>query len=334
MFQVLHARKVKTEAGLLNVLKHNAREKIQPGEWINPDWKPDGLHDTGIPADWAMAARRGLFKDCDRKPQRNAAAGIEFTISAGEGFKNWAAYFKAAKKFFKKKFGSCEIHAAIHTDETTPHMHIVFVPLLPGKKKKWRYSSSEFLGGRDGLRNLQTEFYEEVGKLFGLERGIEGSRASHTDAKGFNRLRKQVEKQAAENERKEAELKELEEKISEREIEVAAREKEVAEKEAFVRRCSDNLQANSAELKKKIATGSREEIGAAASRVYNGYAAFIEDAKPKLEELRKFKRKEFVQLREDIAAAQDLGASTFEQAEKIRKQQKRSLRRSSGGYGY
>ena len=334
MFQVLHARKVKTEAGLLNVLKHNAREKIQKGEWINPDWKPDGLHSVGLPSGLAMAARNRLLKEVDRKPQRNAAAAIEFTISAGEGFKNWAGYFKAAYRFLVKKFGMCDIHKSIHTDETTPHMHLVCVPLLPGKKKKWRYSSSEFLGGRDGLRNLQTEFYEEVGKLFGLERGIEGSRASHTDAKDFNRIKKQVEKKAAENERKEAELNEREEKLSGREAEVAAREKEVAEKAAFVQRCSDNLQANSEELKEKIATGTRKEIGAASARVYTGYAAFIEESKPKLEELRKIKRKDFDELRADIKAAEKLGASNFEQAEKIRKQKQRSLRRSSGGYGY
>ena len=101
-----------------------------------------------------------------------------------------------------------------------------------------------------------------------------------------------------------------------------------------MQRCSDNLQANSEELKEKIATGTRKEIGAASARVYTGYAAFIEESKPKLEELRKIKRKDFDELRADIKAAEKLGASNFEQAEKIRKQKQRSLRRSSGGYGY
>ena len=334
MFQVLHARKIKTETGLLNVLKHNAREKIQPGEWINPDWKPDGLHDKGIPSSWAMAARRRMMADCDRKPQRNAAAAVEFTISAGEGFKDWRAYFKAARNFLLKKFGPCEIHTAIHTDETTPHMHIVFAPLLPGKKKKWRYSSSDFLGKRDDLRRLHTEFFEEVGKRFGLERGVEGSRAAHTDAKGFNRLRKQVEKKAAENERKEAELFLREEKILGKEKEVAARESEVAERAAFFRSCNKNLAENFEGLKKKIASGSRAEISEAAEKVVADYALYVESSKLKLKELREIKGKNFSELRADIAAAQELGASNFEEAEKIRKQRRGSRSRSSGGFGW
>jgi hypothetical protein len=51
--------------------------------------------------------------------------------------------------------------------------------VLPGESE--RYSSSTFLGGRDGLKMLQTDLAKAVGKKYGLERGVEGSTARHTN---------------------------------------------------------------------------------------------------------------------------------------------------------
>lgn len=69
-------------------------------------------------------------------------------------------------------------------------MHIVFTPLVYDlANNEWRYSSSEFLGGKFGMRYLHTQFYEQVGKDFGLERGKVGSRDTHKTAKDFAKFR-------------------------------------------------------------------------------------------------------------------------------------------------
>lgn len=200
MFQVLHARKIPTQVGLINVLAHNSREKLDQknpeDDFRNPDWEPDGLHKNGVPYAQALALRTAQLQGLKRKPQKNASKAIEFNISAGEGFGNWQQYFLEASFFLKAKFGfqNC-ISTAIHTDETSPHMHMVFVPIMTNAKGERVYSSSNFLGGRNGLTQLQTEFYEQVGKKFGLERGVEGSRAKHSDVQDFKRKVKALKAQ-------------------------------------------------------------------------------------------------------------------------------------------
>jgi len=189
VFQVLHCRKIKDVLHLKNVLKHNSREAVNGREeWLNPDWVPDGLHDVGQTYAEAMSAREEALKGLTRKPNKNAAAAMEIFVSAGEGFSgDWKAYFKDALEFLAQKFGKENLIAsAVHTDETTPHLHAIFVPVI-NKAKGRSYSSGHFFGGRAGLAKLQTEFARFVGNKHGLERGIEGSRASHKSLAQYKR---------------------------------------------------------------------------------------------------------------------------------------------------
>ena len=196
MYQVLHARKIKTEVGLLNVAKHNDRSAY--AEKDRPEWQNENYDKTleKLPSNDVLSDRESRIKSANllRKPQKNASAAIEFFISADRDFsrdnKKWADYFSDSIKFFEKKFGKENlIQAAIHTDESTPHMHLVFVPIARTAKGN-KYTSSEYLGGRVGMQKMHTEFYEAVGKKYGLERGEENSRASHGDARDFNRQKK------------------------------------------------------------------------------------------------------------------------------------------------
>ncbi len=197
MFIVCHARKIKTEVGLINVLKHNSREDVDrqnPPDWINKDWSPDSIHKDGEPWAAALEKRRAALKGLKRKPQKNAAAAIEFNISASEGFKDWGRYFRNVRSYLVNKYGAENLLSwAVHTDENTPHVHAVFAPIIKDKKGERKYSSSEFLGGRGGLQRLQTEMFWYCGAAVGLDRGVEGSRARHSDAKDFARQKKLVE---------------------------------------------------------------------------------------------------------------------------------------------
>jgi len=60
------------------------------------------------------------------------------------------------------------------TDEATPHLSAFVVPLTKDK----RLSAKEFIGSRDKMRADQTSYAGCVADL-GLERGIEGSKATH-----------------------------------------------------------------------------------------------------------------------------------------------------------
>lgn len=93
-------------------------------------------------------------------------------------------YFKRALSFIAKKFGGMAniLTAAIHRDETTPHMQVLVMPL---DRDTNRFAASAMLGGPKGLSALQDEFHAEAGKPHGLRRGIKGSKAKHVPVKQF-----------------------------------------------------------------------------------------------------------------------------------------------------
>lgn len=200
MYEVLHVRRIGEKgnmAHLKNVLAHNARENVDPEsppDWMNPGWQQEGddLHRRGMPSVKALAKRTALLDGLKRKPMKNASLAVEFFVSAGEGFTDWKNYFKAAEDFLNERYGSenC-ISSAVHTDEGTPHMHVVFVPII-GTGTNRRYASGAFLGTRVDLIRLHDDFWKEVGCKFGLERGEKGSRARHGDARDFRRKLKEL----------------------------------------------------------------------------------------------------------------------------------------------
>lgn len=211
---VCHARKVKTVAGLKAVARHNCRENVYEFDWEIPGaWQPKN---GTLPDYIVMPENRNLnFGDygrdvqgktpeetlkkreaeiaaanLKRKPQKNASAAVEFVFSAspdwfaGEDNDTAIAYLNECAAFVGKKYGHI-IQTNAHFDEKTPHIHVLTVPIVGNK-----YTSSEFLGGPAGLRQLQQEIYQQVGKRYGLERGIEGSTARHNDQKGYKAQQK------------------------------------------------------------------------------------------------------------------------------------------------
>ena len=68
---------------------------------------------------------------------------------------------------FAERYGEENIIAAVvHNDESTLHMHLNLMPVT----KDGRLCSKQ-LFDKPQLQKLQTDFYEEVGKKYGLERG-------------------------------------------------------------------------------------------------------------------------------------------------------------------
>ena len=68
----------------------------------------------------------------------------------------------------------------LHLDETTPHMHLNLMPITFNGRL-----CSKQLFDKPQLQKLQTDFYEEVGKKYGLHRGKEGSQRKHLSTAEF-----------------------------------------------------------------------------------------------------------------------------------------------------
>lgn len=106
-------------------------------------------------------------------------------------------FFADCTDFFSERYGKENfVSAVVHLDESTPHLHLNLMPVTGG-----RLCAKE-LFDRKALRDLQTDFYEAVGKKYGLERGKEGSTVKHLDTVAY-KTKKMTE--AAESKIREAE---------------------------------------------------------------------------------------------------------------------------------
>lgn len=108
------------------------------------------------------------------KTRSNSVVALDAIYTAsGDFFKDKSTeecnqFFRDCLQFHQKRFGHV-VSALIHYDETTPHLHILSVPLT----QDGRLSAREIVGNRANLSRMQTEFFEQVGKEYGLERGIQ-----------------------------------------------------------------------------------------------------------------------------------------------------------------
>ena len=96
------------------------------------------------------------------------------------GLEETKRYFIESYKFIcnYKNLGERNIvSAAVHLDESTPHMHLTFIPVIHTKDEEGnaidKICARDFWRGRDSYRKLQNDFHKYVtSKGFDLERGL------------------------------------------------------------------------------------------------------------------------------------------------------------------
>lgn len=102
-------------------------------------------------------------------------------------------FFRDCLKFHEEHFGHV-ISAVIHYDESNPHLHVVSVPLT----KDNRLSARDVIGNKAKMSKTQDQFYEQVGKVYNLDRGERGDgqeKKKHISAQTYRA--EQAEKKAA-----------------------------------------------------------------------------------------------------------------------------------------
>lgn len=159
----------------------------------------------------------------NRNIRVDAVLGVEVVFTSdNDFFKNLTEeeerkYFEKSLEFLKNAVGEENvISATVHKDESTPHMHCVFVPI--DSQGRLRYKS--FVNGRNDLIKLQDEYYNYITQDFkNLERG--------KNSKETKRKHLDVEEYKIESRRKSVELK-LEE-LNSRELELNQKEQQFKE---------------------------------------------------------------------------------------------------------
>lgn len=110
-------------------------------------------------------------------------------------------YFKEAYNFvciYKNLEEKYIMSANVHLDEETPHMHLVFIPVVHTKDKNGnnidKVACSEFWKGKDSYKQLQDAFYTHmIEHGFKLERG-QANNSEHVSIEtlkkltGFNKI--------------------------------------------------------------------------------------------------------------------------------------------------
>lgn len=105
--------------------------------------------------------------------------------------KKWA---QQSLNFVKDEIGIDEkniLHAIIHMDEKTPHLHIVAVPLVnkyDGRAKKdvWQINRKHFIETKIDMSILQDKYHELMqNEGHDLDRGVKGSKLRHLTVEEF-----------------------------------------------------------------------------------------------------------------------------------------------------
>lgn len=129
----------------------------------------------------------GRIKELGLSPRKDAVVMNSFVVGSDKQFFDGLSkverynFFSDCYKFFAERYGEENVIAAVvHNDETTPHMHLNLMPVT----KDGRLCSKQ-LFDKPQLQQLQTDFYEAVGKKYGLERGEEGSQKKHLSTAEF-----------------------------------------------------------------------------------------------------------------------------------------------------
>ena len=114
------------------------------------------------------------------------------------GLEETKRYFKESYKFvcnYKNLGEKYIVSAVVHLDETTPHMHLIYIPVIHTKDKEGKEIDKiccrDFWKGRDSYRQLQNAFFEYItSKGFELERGlpIEETGAKHEKIENLKKV--------------------------------------------------------------------------------------------------------------------------------------------------
>jgi hypothetical protein len=182
-YAICRVAKIKTAQAGAAKTAHNYRQRETPN--ADTERKPMNHEyiNTGERNYWELATER--IQEAGAKVRHDSVRGVEVLLTASpEAFKRQAdgtpndwhgsKWAEANIAFLKAKFGEQNVvSCTLHQDELTPHFHAVVVPLTPDG----RLSAKDVFNPKT-LRALQTD-YAEAMKPFGMERGVEHSRAKH-----------------------------------------------------------------------------------------------------------------------------------------------------------
>ena len=181
-FAIYRTKKLKSAGEIAGSLSHTYRTR----ETLNADQNRSHMNENSIST--YSRCFQSIKNAIPEKHRKDAVLCIEHLITASPDFfknidlKKENDFFKKSLEFIKEKYGEKNVIShSIHRDETTPHLIVYVVPV---DEKTGKLNAKKWLGGKAKLSQTQTEFANHVSE-FGLERGLERSKARHKTIKEF-----------------------------------------------------------------------------------------------------------------------------------------------------
>ena len=204
-FAIIRNTKYKRE-NLKGIYRHNERK--------NKNYSNDNIDKERSCLNYSIKSPKYRYdKEFDRLKEKYNLKGqiktvsniaCEYIITSDKQFfeeigeEETKRYFETAYNFVAeyKNLGEQYIMSAkVHMDEETPHMHLIFLPVVQITDKKGnnidKLACSEFWKEKDSYRRLQDAFYQYMtSHNFELERGVpkEGTGREHLDIKEYKEI--------------------------------------------------------------------------------------------------------------------------------------------------
>lgn len=170
--------------------KHTLRLRETPN--ANPNQPNERF--IGTPIGQACLEQEVFERIGNQKIRKDAVLCVEILLTASPEFfrpgnpgqaGQWhppqlQIWKQAHQNWLEAEFGDKIVRAELHLDEATPHIHAYLVPL----DAKGKLNCKSYFGDRKKLSQFQDRYAQAMAPL-GLERGIKGSRATHTQVKDY-----------------------------------------------------------------------------------------------------------------------------------------------------
>lgn len=170
MFCIMRTEKRK-RTDITGIQKENTRTATEYNNKVSPGM--DVFNVVLKESDNWLQDINNEIKAAGAKARSNSVLALDTIYTASPNFFQGKTnqqnddFFKDCLQFHQEHFGHI-ISAVIHYDETTPHLHVVSVPLT----KDGRLSARDVIGNKSKMSKTQDSFFEQVGRGYGLERGV------------------------------------------------------------------------------------------------------------------------------------------------------------------
>lgn len=174
-----------TKAPTAHMFKHFERAKNEQGEYVK--FTNQSIDLTKSHLNYNLAPDRNMSQGefvrkrctddgvkCMNRKDVNVMCSWIVTAPRDLAEENHRLFFEEVYNFLTKRYGEENVVSAfVHMDETQPHIHFAFVPIVPNKKRGGFKVSAKELVNKSDLLKFHPDLSKHMISVFGYNIGIE-----------------------------------------------------------------------------------------------------------------------------------------------------------------